>query len=276
MEGMMMSTSSNKVVPSKKRKVDSIHHQTGRNHNNNNNSSNKKSYPIDESIDDGYEFLTLTDIQERIRDLCRRLPRVPEAFVPTNEDAVKTWASELQTILEEFHLLISCISSATYQWGSERSGAADQHLSILSAELGQSQDQITSQVAPRLTNVLAPVVDLVVDRVVVMTTPPPPPPDDDDDGDDDDDDDKNKDKNKNKNVSSHSNDQRSCSVKQNVYTRKVVDPDFMLLCRSVLCRNAKMLRHVCLANFHKVIRVITDYLSANDADGDRDSRGFSY
>jgi hypothetical protein len=241
-------TSSNTVVTSKKRKADSTNHTS---------SGSKKSYPIDESIDDGYEFLTLTDIQERIRDLCRRVPQVPEGLVPTDEEAVKAWASEMQTILEEFHLIISCIGSATYQWGSERSGAADQHLSLLSAELGQSQDQITSQVAPRLTNVLAPVVDLVVDRVVVIETP------DGDDGKSDEEDGK------------VSGKRRSC-VKQNVYTRKVVDPDFMILCRSVLCRNAKMLRHVCLANFHKVIRVITDYLTANDADGDRDSRGFSY
>ena len=190
---------------------------------------------------EGYESLSLKDIQTGIRDLCIRIPEVPvsPALDPTDEKAVLAWASKLQAVIEEFNLLLCCISAATYKWGSERSGAADQHLNILSAELGTSQDQISSAVIPRLNNVLAPVVDLVVDKIVISK-------------------------------------EGDTEVKQNVYTRQHVDPEFMLLCRSILCRNAKLLRQVCLANFHKIYCVISDYLTALESDGDNDARGFSY
>jgi hypothetical protein len=195
-----------------------------------------------EIVGDGYESLSLKDIQNRISELCHRIPKVPDdpaMMNPKDEDAVKEWASQLQAVVEEFNLLVCCISTATYKWGSERSGAADQHLNVLSAELGNSQDQISSTVTPRLTNVLAPVSDLVVDKVIVTK-------------------------------------EGDTEIKQNVYTRHQVDPDFMFLCRSILCRNAKLLRQVCLANFHKIHRVITDYLLAQETDGEHDARGFSY
>jgi hypothetical protein len=195
-----------------------------------------------EIVGDGYESLSLRDIQIRISELCHRIPKVPDdpaMMNPKDEDVVKEWASQLQAVVEEFNLLVCCISTATYKWGSERSGAADQHLNVLSAELGNSQDQISSTVTPRLTNVLAPVSDLVVDKVIVTK-------------------------------------EGDTEIKQNVYTRHQVDPDFMFLCRSILCRNAKLLRQVCLANFHKIHRVITDYLLAQETDGEHDARGFSY
>ena len=44
---------------------------------------------------------------------------------------------------------------------------------MLSGELAASQDQISSTVTPRLTNVLAPVVDLVVDRIITTKTNTP-------------------------------------------------------------------------------------------------------
>lgn len=190
---------------------------------------------------EGFEAMALKDIQNGIRDLCTRIPDVPvdPALDPTDEKAVTEWATKLQAVIEEFNLLLCCISAATYKWGSERSGAADQHLNILSAELGTSQDQISSAVVPRLNNVLAPVVDLVVDKVVISK-------------------------------------EGGSEVRQNVYTRQHVDPEFMLLCRGILCRNAKLLRQVCMANFHKIYCVISDYLKALESDGENDARGFSY
>jgi hypothetical protein len=190
---------------------------------------------------EGFESLALKDIQNGIRDLCTRIPDVPvdPALDPADDKAVKTWAAKLQAVIEEFNLLLCCISAATYKWGSERSGAADQHLNILSAELSTSQDQISSAVVPRLNNVLAPVVDLVVDKIVISK-------------------------------------EGNSEVRQNVYTREHLDPEFMLLCRGILCRNAKLLRQVCMANFHKIYCVISDYLTALESDGDNDARGFSY
>lgn len=194
----------------------------------------------DEIVGDGYDALSLHDIQQRVNQLCHQIPKVPdEGLDADNGDSVRDWASELQTVVEEFNLLVCCISAATYKWGSERSGAADQHLSVLSAELGSAQEQISSAVTPRLTNVLAPVVDLVVDKIITTK-------------------------------------EGEIETKTNVYTREQVDPEFLILCRSILSRNAKLLRQVCLANFHKIHRCIGDYLEAQMKDSQHDSRGLSY
>mmetsp|Transcript_8849 Transcript_8849/g.14723 ORF Transcript_8849/g.14723 Transcript_8849/m.14723 type:complete len:217 (-) Transcript_8849:140-790(-) len=194
----------------------------------------------DEIVGDGYESLSLEDIQHRVNQLCHRIPKVPPTGLdPDDEDSILDWASELQTVVEEFNLLVCCISPATYKWGSERSGAADQHLGVLSAELGSCQEQISSTVTPRLTNILAPAVDLVVDKIVVTM-------------------------------------EGEIETKQNVYTSKQIDPEFAILCRRILSRNAKLIRQVCLANFHKMHRCIGDYLQAQMKDSQHDSRGFSY
>lgn len=190
---------------------------------------------------DDYDALSLQDIQTRIGQLCCRVPRVPEEGLDEkNNEAVRDWATQLQAVIEEFNLLLCCVSAATYKWGSERSGAADQNLSVLSAELSNAQDQISSSVTPRLTNLLAPVVDLVIDKTITTKN------------------------------------DKGEEIKQNIFTRKQVDPDFLRLCATILCRNAKLLRQVVLANFHKIHKCIGDYLQAHKKDTQHDSRGFAY
>eukprot|EP00429_Kryptoperidinium_foliaceum_P038452 CAMPEP_0176168262 /NCGR_PEP_ID=MMETSP0120_2-20121206/86109_1 /TAXON_ID=160619 /ORGANISM="Kryptoperidinium foliaceum, Strain CCMP 1326" /LENGTH=167 /DNA_ID=CAMNT_0017505951 /DNA_START=151 /DNA_END=654 /DNA_ORIENTATION=+ len=125
-------------------------------------SGNKKA--ANGSFEDVVPMYSLEDIQEKIQGLCKRVPKIPEDSFKgdstdgINEDAVREWAATLQAVLEEFNLVVCCVSTATYKWGTDRSGAADQNLSLLSAEIAASQDQIASAVTPRLTNVLAPVV----------------------------------------------------------------------------------------------------------------------
>lgn len=190
---------------------------------------------------DGYESLSVEDIQNRIKELCHRVPIVPaDGLESENEKSIKEWATSLQAVIEEFNLLVCCVSPATYKWGSERSGAADQNLNVLSAELASSQDQISSTVMPRLTNVLAPVVDLVIDKVITTK------------------------------------DEDGKEIRENVFTRKQTDPDFVNLCCRILCRNAKLLRQVVLANFIKIQRCIDDYRQACLKDSQHDSRGFAY
>jgi hypothetical protein len=195
-----------------------------------------------------YETFTLEDIRSKIQLLCRRVPEIPENnFARSGSDnaddldevAIKDWAAELQEVLEEFNLLVCCVATATYKWGTDRSGAGDQNLSLLSGELGSSQEQIASAVTPRLTNVLAPVVDLVIERVV-----------------------KTKDANGNE-------------IKENHFTRKLVDPDFVKLCNVILVRNAPLLRRVVLSNFSKLLQVLKDYLKAQTNDTQH-SRSFTY
>jgi hypothetical protein len=185
-----------------------------------------------------YSPLSLQDMQVRILELCHALPTT----LPVREhhDSIVAWASAMQAVIIECNLLLSCIAAATYKWGSERSGAADQNLNVLSAELGNAQDQINAAVQPRLTNVLAPSVDLVVDKVVTTV------------GED------------------------GKEIKQNYYIHEPVDPAYMTLCDDVLCRNARLLRQVVLANFQKIHTCIGDYLKVTMKDSQHDSRGFSY
>lgn len=207
-------------------------------------SGNKKG--SSETSENGYQIYTLDNIRTKMQSLCKRVPEIPEDNFSSkgdstglDEDAIREWAALLQAVLEEFNLLVCCVATATYKWGTDRSGAADQNLSLLSGELGSSQEQISSAVTPRLTNVLAPVVDLVIEKSVKTT------------------------------------DENGREVKENHFTRKLVDPDFVQLCHKILVRNAPLLRQVVLSNFNKILRVINDYLKAQKNDTQH-SRGFTY
>lgn len=198
-------------------------------------------------------MLTLEDIQTQIEALCDRVPSIPEGNFgitkETNgntsltseidESLTKEWAAQLQAILQEFNLYICCVATATYKWGTDRSGAADQNLNLLCGELAASQDQISSTVTPRITNILAPVVDLVIERTITTTQ------------------------------------QDGLEVKENHFGRKLVDPDFLSLCHRILARNAPMLRQVVLSNFHKIVHALKDYLTAQKNDTQH-GRGFTY
>jgi hypothetical protein len=197
-------------------------------------------------LDLDYEALTLPTIQSRIKALCHTVPSIPTDGLDHKDNvAVKAWAAQMQTAIEAFNLLICTVSAATYKWGSDRSGAADQNLALLSSEIANAQDQITSSVSPRLTNVLAPVVDLVIAKSITTTE-----------------------------LEEQSG--REKKVKTNVFTREQVDPDFLKLCDEILARNAVMLRTVVLANFLKVEKCIGDYVKACEKDRSHDARGFAY
>jgi len=46
-----------------------------------------------------------------------------------DKEVICTWAMVVQMVLEEFSLLMACVSPATYVWGTDQFGAADQNLS---------------------------------------------------------------------------------------------------------------------------------------------------
>jgi len=125
-------------------------------------------------------------------------------------------------------------------WGTDRSGAADQNLSLLSSELVRSQEQILSRVAPKLNDVLAPVVTLLTDKTITMK------------------------------------EEDGREVKQNFFVTTPEDPDYVDLCYNVLARNAGLLRQLLLANFDKLLMTIHDYLQAQHKDSQHDARGFVY
>eukprot|EP00934_Nitzschia_sp_Nitz4_P004532 Nitzschia sp. Nitz4//scaffold141_size107518//95781//96470//NITZ4_004298-RA/size107518-processed-gene-0.142-mRNA-1//-1//CDS//3329536354//4522//frame0 len=202
-----------------------------------------KAAKTDELGIEGFHTYTLDDIRSKMEALCPRVPEVPEDRFglgdSLDEAAIREWAATMQAILEEFNLLVCCVATATYKWGTDRSGAADQNLSLLNGELTASQEQIVSSVSPRLSNVLAPVVDLVVEK------------------------------------STKSKDAEGREVKENQFVRKLVDPNYLQLCFTILARNAPMLRQLVLSNFSKVQKVLQDYLKAQQNDSNH-GRGFTY
>ena len=130
----------------------------------------------------------------------------------------------------------------------------DQNLNLLLAEMSSSQEQISTAVTPRITNLLAPVVDMVIEKTVTY-------------------------KEERTITTNGSTDQdqkpRVVEVKENHFTRKVVDPAFLSLCHKILARNAPMLRRVVLSNFHKILAAIKDFLKAQKND-QQHSRSFTY
>ena len=194
---------------------------------------------------DSFKPFDLAQIQMKIKNLSKCVPEVPdEGLDPNSKDIVKEWTMSMQAVIEQFNLLLTCIAAATYKWGSDRTGAADQNLSLLSSELGNSQEQISSSVSQRLTNVLAPVVEIVTKETIVKKV---------------------KDEKTGEEYEKRTNE----------FSREQNDPEFIHLCHVVLCRNAAMLRHVVLTNFHKVGKCIEDYLKATKKDGNQSrSAGF--
>lgn len=89
---------------------------------------------------------TISEILINSRVVLSQLPEVPTDLDHTN---VLEWATLLQKVVEQFNLHISCISAATYKWGSDRTGAGDQHLQTLSSELMNAQEQVSANVSER-------------------------------------------------------------------------------------------------------------------------------
>mmetsp|Transcript_23674 Transcript_23674/g.27926 ORF Transcript_23674/g.27926 Transcript_23674/m.27926 type:complete len:263 (+) Transcript_23674:47-835(+) len=198
--------------------------------------------PDDNNPLTSFKPLTLVQIRKSIIELSNKVPKIPPGGIsPDDKAQVKDWATQMQAVVEEFNLLLCCVAAATYKWGTDRTGAADQNLTLLSSELGNAQDQISSSVTPRLTNVLAPVVDLVTSEIVIKK-----------------------------------NEETGEETRTSHFSREEVDPNFLRLCAGILCRNAKMLRIVVLTNFQKIGKCIDDYVKATTNDGQNGRNAFSY
>ena len=176
------------------------------------------------------------------------LPKAQKDIVsPHDKERVRSWARTLQTVLEEYNLLLSLVSPSTYAWGTDRSGAAEQNLNILSQELIRSHEQLLARVAPRLNDVLAPVQTLVTAKTVTTKQTNP--------------------------VTGLEEE-----TKQNFFVNAAEDPDYVELCFSSTANNAVLLRQVVLSNLEKTCAAIKDYLtaSAKDSQQDQASRSFAY
>ena len=245
-------------------------------------------------IGSNFEPLTLPQIQLRLKNLLEQLPKdlptvPPDDMNSSSNDAaspyttIKLFASTLQVTIEEYNLLISLVSSATYKWGVDRSGASQQNLAVMSAELQQCQDVISNVVSARLSNVLCPAVDVLIGEVEVVKVGGVA-----------------------ENMKSGGDGSGSCADGQEVtmadvsgsstakriklngdrlndgkshsnerrinhYTRPLVDPSYVHLCHCILARNAPLIRHAVATSIHTAHRVIGDYMNAMKKDTSHDA-----
>mmetsp|Transcript_16450 Transcript_16450/g.45586 ORF Transcript_16450/g.45586 Transcript_16450/m.45586 type:complete len:250 (-) Transcript_16450:231-980(-) len=213
-----------------------------------------------------FQTYTLDEIRQQIVELCKQVPVIPDDVFGLEEGAVdlervKQFANEFQAVVETFNVLVSCIGAATYKWGTDRSGAADQNLNLLMGEISSSQDQISSTVTSRLSSVLAPVVELLVDKVIVTKVKVTANAGD-----------KGENGDRGKNASDGVVEEKE--IRKNEFIRKG-DETFIALCHTILARNAKLFRHMVLSHFEKILRCIKDYLQAQKNDNQSD-RSFAY
>merc|ERR1711862_831360 len=202
------------------------------------NNKSKVSSDKNNVINNEYKPVPLSDLKESISSLKELVP--PDSIPNNDSESVRNWAEKMQAVLEEFNLLLACVTPATYKWGTDRTGAADQNLSLLFSEINTAQEQISSSVTSRLSNVLAPVVDIVTSKTTKKI-----------------------------------NNETGEEIKINEYAHKSVDPSYVRMCENVLVRNARMLRQVVLANFHKIEMVMNDFIQATKKDG-QNHHAFAY
>ena len=224
------------------------------------------------TIGPDFEPMTLPQIQLRLKSLVEKLPQDLPAVPPDHEPVddnlqlyspIKDFASALQTTIEEYNLLLSLVSSATYKWGVDRSGASQQNLSVMSAELQQCQDVISNVVSARLSNVLCPAVDVMIGEVEIVKASQ------DNIGEGEKASKKRKLNEDRLGTDSTNNTQNERRI--NHYTRPLVDPGYVHLCHCILARNAPLIRHTVATSIHTAQRVIGDYLNAMKKDSSHEA-----
>ena len=228
------------------------------------------------TIGPDFEPMTLPQIQLRLKSLVEKLPQDLPAVPPDHEPVddnlqlyspIKDFASALQTTIEEYNLLLSLVSSATYKWGVDRSGASQQNLSVMSAELQQCQDVISNVVSARLSNVLCPAVDVMIGEVEIVKASQ-----DNSIGEEGEKVPSKKRKlNEDRLANNTSTNNTQNERRINHYTRPLVDPGYVHLCHCILARNAPLIRHTVATSIHTAQRVIGDYLNAMKKDSSHEA-----
>lgn len=176
-----------------------------------------------------YKNLSLLDLQKSIQLLFKQIP--PGKIQNQDSETIRMWAEEMFLVIEEFNMLLSCVSATTYKWGADRSGAADQNLNLLTSEINSAQHNISSRVFSRLSWVIEP------DMVVIAS----------------------------KSLKAR-NSVTGNTTQTFEFSRELVNPTSFQLSEKLLFRHAKMIRKVVLVNFGLVEKAIGDYIQATEKD----------
>ena len=122
-------------------------------------------------VDDDNPPLTMTHIQERIRQLMARLPSKDETSALTLSDlpAMDNWCRTVRAVLRNYNLTLNFVAIANYQWEPDRPGHTGQSLGALRNQISLSTAQ-TNLVSSHIGRVLTPTLDrqLTKKRIVPL------------------------------------------------------------------------------------------------------------
>ncbi len=191
-------------------------------------------------VDDSNPPLTMSHIQERIRQLLARLPSKDETAALTVDDvsAMESWCRTVRTILRNYNLTLNFVAIANYQWEPDRPGHTGQSLAALRNQISLSTAQ-TNIVSTHISKVLTPTLDrqLMKKRTVELA----------------------------------SGEKEESYVYENV----VNDPEMLQLNRDQLCDEAIYKRQLMVSTMEQMCQCIDDYQKAEAGAAGGDGQRFS-
>lgn len=199
---------------------------------------------VEQEEEEVFKQYTLQDICNKIKNLSKQVPRSyrAESINPNSVTQVKEWGESIEYLTDEYYLLYHCVLSATYKWGTQRSGAADQNLEILNNGLETANRMINNAVKRDMTqDTLAPRKYKYLSKIVET-----------------------KDK------------KRGGRTRTYIYGNDIEEEHIQRYIAKGLSRHAPLQRQVLLSAFDLSCRCINDYLEASKNDEQVHISGFSY
>ncbi|KAL3761306.1 hypothetical protein ACHAWU_010219 [Discostella pseudostelligera] len=191
-------------------------------------------------VDDNNPPLTMSHIQDRIRQLLERLPSKDETAALTINDipAMESWCRTVRAILRNYNLTLNFVAIANYQWEPDRPGHTGQSLAALRNQISLSTAQ-TNIVSSHISKVLTPALD----RQLM----------------------------KKRTIERENGEKEETYVYENV----VNDPEMLQLNRDQLCDEALYKRQLMVSTMEQMCQCIDDYQKAEAGAAGGDGQRFS-
>ncbi|KAL7435464.1 hypothetical protein ACHAXH_006537 [Discostella pseudostelligera] len=191
-------------------------------------------------VDDNNPPLTMSHIQDRIRQLLERLPSKDETAALTINDipAMESWCRTVRAILRNYNLTLNFVAIANYQWEPDRPGHTGQSLAALRNQISLSTAQ-TNIISSHISKILTPALD----RQLM----------------------------KKRTIERENGEKEETYVYENV----VNDPEMLQLNRDQLCDEALYKRQLMVSTMEQMCQCIDDYQKAEAGAAGGDGQRFS-
>ncbi|KAL7438690.1 hypothetical protein ACHAXM_006573 [Skeletonema potamos] len=207
-------------------------------------SNNKRAREVDDAevvvVGDENPPSTLPEIQERIKQLIKRIPSKEETAALTIDDipAMERWCKTVRKITRDYNLSLNFVAIANYQWEPDRPGHTGQSLGALRNQIQLSTAQ-TNIVSNHIARVLTPSLDTRLHKKTIVEKP---------NGD-----------------------------KEETYEYMAVinDPEMLQLNREQLCEEAIYKRQLVLSTMNQMVLCMDDYQKAEAGAAGAETSRFS-